>query len=139
MPSAASVIALTRVRDAPWNETIPAGCAPSAANTPYSRCPVARPTTSGVTIPNPARSARGTSTADQRNGPKFSQPPWLSSAASIRRLDRNQAPTADRGFRESRTQLTLAWPGPDTPWRHPARSAKLTPMRTTSLQWWRPL
>ena len=113
MPSAASVIALTRVRDAPWNETIPAGCAPSAANTPYSRCPVARPTASGVTIPIPARSARGTSTADQRNGPKFSQPPWLSSAASIRRLDRNQAAYRRPGISRvpHAADPSLAWAG----------------------------
>src|SRR5271166_2156287 len=91
IPNAASTTAVTRVRENPWNVTNPAGIAPSAAKAPYSRWPVTRPTASGVSIPAPARSAPATRRSAHRNGPKFSQSPCDSPAASARRLARNQA------------------------------------------------
>ena len=36
MPATARLTSRTRVRVTPWNETIPAGTAPSAAKVPYS-------------------------------------------------------------------------------------------------------
>jgi hypothetical protein len=56
----------------PWNEAIPAGSAPSAANAPKSKWPVHHPIASGTTTPAATRAARHGAIARQRNGPSLS-------------------------------------------------------------------
>ena len=92
IPATAMATSMIRDRVTPWKETSPAGCAPSAAKAPYSTCLVAMPMASGTTTPNAALAARAGVTSRQRNLPKSSQPPPLTSLARNARLAR-RSPT----------------------------------------------